>query len=102
MAARIAIVAPEFVSRLVLVTSGGTSPYLGGDADNAWMEASRIAYKSPGRFDSEDTFVEFNDGVLGPESILGAASALFEAVAVTISRRICLASLMELTAVVGW
>ena len=58
MAARIAIVAPELASRIVLVTTGGTAPYLGGDADKAWMEASRIAYNTPGQFDSEDAFVK--------------------------------------------
>ena len=58
IAARIAIVAPQLASRIVLVTTGGTAPYLGGDTDEAWIEASRIAYNSPGRFDSEDAFVK--------------------------------------------
>ena len=58
MAARIAIVAPELASRIVLVTTGGTAPYLGGDADKAWMEASRVTYHTPGQFDSEDAFVK--------------------------------------------
>lgn len=67
MAARIAIVAPELASRIVLVTSGGTSPYLGGDADEAWMEASRKAYHSPGALDDEDAYVRAN-GHLGRTS----------------------------------
>lgn len=58
MAARIAIVAPELASRIVLVTTGGTAPYLGGEADKAWMEASQVAYRTPGQFDSEDAYVK--------------------------------------------
>ena len=67
MAARIAIVAPKLASRIVLVTTGGTSPYLGGDADKAWMEASRKAYHSPGALDDEDAYVRAN-GHLGRTS----------------------------------
>jgi len=44
MVARMAIVAPELCSHLVLVTTGGTSPRLGGDQDNAWIEAANAAY----------------------------------------------------------
>ena len=58
MATRIAIVAPELASKIVLVTTGGTAPYLGGDADKAWMEASQVAYHTPGQFDSEEAFVK--------------------------------------------
>ena len=57
MAARIAIVEPSRARSLVLVTTGGTAPYLGGDADKAWMAAADAAYNDPSRFDSEDDFI---------------------------------------------
>ena len=57
MATRIAIEAPHLASRLVIVTSGATAPYLGGDADREWMAAAAAAYNDPSRFDSEDDFV---------------------------------------------
>ena len=57
MAARIAIVEPARARSLVLVTSGGTAPYLGGEADKEWMAAADAAYNDPSRFDSEDDFV---------------------------------------------
>lgn len=57
MAARIAIVEPARARSLVLVTTGGTAPYLGGDADKEWMAAADEAYNDPSRFDSEDDFM---------------------------------------------
>ena len=57
MAARLAIIAPHLASRLVVVTSGATAPYLGGDADDEWKAAASAAYNDPSRFDSEDDFV---------------------------------------------
>jgi pimeloyl-ACP methyl ester carboxylesterase len=57
VATRIAISAPHLASRLVIVTSGATAPYLGGDADNEWKAAAAAAYNDPSRFDSEDAFV---------------------------------------------
>ena len=57
VATRLAIVAPHLVSRLTIVTSGATAPYLGGDADAEWMAAAKAAYNDPSRFDSEDDFV---------------------------------------------
>ena len=57
MATRLAITAPHLASRLVIVTSGATAPYLGGDADKEWMAAASAAYNDPTRFDSEDDFV---------------------------------------------
>tara|TARA_B100000686_G_C16589703_1_gene862657 strand:+ start:209 stop:1078 length:870 start_codon:yes stop_codon:yes gene_type:complete len=60
MAARIAIVAPEFAERLVIVTSGGTAPYLGGDNDEEWIAASVAAYNDPHKMDSEAAFVRGN------------------------------------------
>ena len=47
MATRIAITAPHLASRLVIVTSGATAPYLGGDADREWMDAAAAAYNDP-------------------------------------------------------
>ena len=57
MAARMAIVRPGLASGLVLITTGGTAPYLGGDADADWVAASIEAYNDPHRFDSEEAFV---------------------------------------------
>ena len=57
MATRIAITAPHLASRLVIVTSGATAPYLGGDLDREWMAAAAAAYNDPSRFTSEDDFV---------------------------------------------
>lgn len=44
MVARMAIVAPELCSHLVLVTTGGTSPRLGGEEDDVWIKAANEAY----------------------------------------------------------
>jgi pimeloyl-ACP methyl ester carboxylesterase len=44
MAARMGVEQPKRVDRIVLVTSGGTSPRLGGELDRGWMEASAAAY----------------------------------------------------------
>ena len=60
IAARIAITHPRLVSRLVIVTSGGTAPYLGGDADTGWMSASNAAYNNPTRLESENAFINGN------------------------------------------
>ena len=57
MATRLAIIAPHLASKLVIVTSGATAPYLGGDADDEWKAAASAAYNDPSRFDSEDDFV---------------------------------------------
>jgi pimeloyl-ACP methyl ester carboxylesterase len=57
MAARIAIVAPELAARLVIVTSGGTAPYLGGEADAEWMAASDRTYNDSAHLADEEAFV---------------------------------------------
>jgi pimeloyl-ACP methyl ester carboxylesterase len=44
LAARIALTRPELASRLVLMTTGGTAPALGGALDEPWMAAARAAY----------------------------------------------------------
>ncbi len=58
MGARIAIEQPGRVARLVVVTSGGTAPRLGGDRDVAWQAASRRAYDFATRMATEDVFLE--------------------------------------------
>jgi pimeloyl-ACP methyl ester carboxylesterase len=58
MAARIAVERPQFVSAVIIVTSGGTSPRLGGSADDDWIEASRLAYTYGTTADTEDGFIE--------------------------------------------
>lgn len=44
IAARIAVIRPELASKLVLMTTGGTAPALGGALDEPWMAAARAAY----------------------------------------------------------
>ncbi len=44
IATRIAIVAPELISAMIVVTSGSTAPMLGGSADDAWIAASTATY----------------------------------------------------------
>ncbi|MEM7425118.1 MAG: alpha/beta hydrolase [Pseudomonadota bacterium] len=57
MATYLALENPELVTRLVVVTSGGVSPTLGGSADNEWMEASNSAYDYAGQSMTEDHFI---------------------------------------------
>lgn len=57
VATRLCVVAPRLASRLVIVTSGGTAPALGGAADEAWIAASEAAYHDPSRLAGEDAFV---------------------------------------------
>ena len=58
MGTRIAIEQPERVAKLVVVTSGGTAPQLGGDRDLPWMAASKRAYDFASRMATEDVFLE--------------------------------------------
>ncbi len=60
MATRMAIARPELASGLVIVTSGGTAPRLGGELDRGWMEASKTAYDYSGGADTEDGFIRAN------------------------------------------
>ena len=62
MATRLGIVAPHLASRLVIVTSGGTAPALGGADDDAWIAASEAAYDDPSRLEGEDAFVRASRG----------------------------------------
>ncbi len=57
VASFIAIERPEMVSKLVIVTSGGTAPRLGGDRDDGWMRASEDAYNHGAAGDDEEAFV---------------------------------------------
>jgi pimeloyl-ACP methyl ester carboxylesterase len=57
LAARMAILRPDLVDKLAIVTSGATAPRLGGDLDRAWMEASKAAYSYAEGCDSEEGFI---------------------------------------------
>lgn len=60
MATRMAIERPTLASGLVLVTTGGTAPRLGGELDRDWMAASKAAYDYSGGADTEAGFVRAN------------------------------------------
>ena len=60
MAARLAITNPELARSLVLVTTGGTAPYLGGRADDGWIAACEAAYNDTSKLESEDAFIAAN------------------------------------------
>jgi pimeloyl-ACP methyl ester carboxylesterase len=60
MAARIAIVEPTLASRVVIVTSGGTAPYLGDGRDAAWIAVAEATYNDRRQFDNEDDFIRIN------------------------------------------
>ncbi|MEE3276078.1 MAG: alpha/beta hydrolase [Actinomycetota bacterium] len=57
IAALLAITDPDLARSLMIVTSGGTAPYLGGAADAEWISACEQAYNDPTRLEDEDTFV---------------------------------------------
>ena len=57
VAARLAITTPGIARSLVIVTSGGTAPYLGGSNDDEWIAACEQVYNDPNRLDSEASFV---------------------------------------------
>lgn len=57
MATRLAITDPDLARSLVIVTSGGTAPYLGGSDDDGWISACDQAYNDPKRLSSIDLFV---------------------------------------------
>lgn len=52
--ARIAIVRPDLVSKLVLLTANSVSPAFGDERDEAWMQACRQAYDCSGPMPSEE------------------------------------------------
>lgn len=57
VAARIAIVRPDLVSRLVLLTSSGVSPAFGDDRDEGWVQACRKRYDYSGQMPTEEEFI---------------------------------------------
>lgn len=57
IATRLAIQNPERVEKLVIVTSGGTSPRLNDQRDDAWKRASAETYDYLGRSVDEETYV---------------------------------------------
>ncbi|MDY0884386.1 alpha/beta hydrolase [Dongia soli] len=57
IATRLAIQNPGRVKKLIIVTSGGTSPRLNDARDAAWMAASAETYDYAGRSVDEDTYV---------------------------------------------
>ena len=60
IAARIAIVESSMASRLVIVTSGGTAPYLGDGRDAEWIKAAEATYNDPRQFEDEEAFVSLS------------------------------------------
>ena len=60
MAARMAIARPALAEKVVVVTSGGTAPRLGGALDKEWMAASKAAYDYGGGADTEEGFIRGN------------------------------------------
>ena len=63
MAARIAITRPSMASRLAIITSGGTAPYLGGGRDSEWIKVAEANYNDPAQFESEDAFIRIARGL---------------------------------------
>ncbi len=63
MATRIAILRPSLVAKLVIVTSGGTAPRLGGELDCDWIAASKAAYDYKSGADTEDGFIRTNSSL---------------------------------------
>jgi pimeloyl-ACP methyl ester carboxylesterase len=65
MATRMAIARPALAERLVIVTSGGTAPRLGGNRDTAWMRASEAAYAFDDLTRSEEAYIAGNARLKG-------------------------------------
>tara|TARA_B100000029_G_scaffold96754_1_gene86896 strand:- start:1097 stop:1954 length:858 start_codon:yes stop_codon:yes gene_type:complete len=57
VATRLAITNPDLVNSLVIITSGGTAPYLEDSRDSEWISACEQAYNDANRLDSEVAFV---------------------------------------------
>jgi pimeloyl-ACP methyl ester carboxylesterase len=57
VATRLAIVRPDLVSKLVLLTASSVSPPFGDDRDEAWMDACRNTYDYSGRMPSEEEYI---------------------------------------------
>ncbi|MGX8009769.1 alpha/beta fold hydrolase [Mesorhizobium sp. ORM8.1] len=57
VAARIAIVRPDVVSRLILLTASALSPAFGDDRDEVWMQACRQQYDVSCPMPSEEEYI---------------------------------------------
>ncbi|MER9645223.1 alpha/beta hydrolase [Mesorhizobium sp. M0239] len=57
VAARVAILRPDLVSKLVLLTANSVSPAFGDDRDEAWMQACRQTYDYSGPMPSEEEYI---------------------------------------------
>ncbi|WP_348628741.1 alpha/beta fold hydrolase [Mesorhizobium sp. WSM3879] len=57
VAARVAIVRPDIVSKLVLLTANSVSPALGDDRDDAWMQTCQQACDYSGPMPNEQEYV---------------------------------------------
>ncbi|MER8480872.1 alpha/beta hydrolase [Mesorhizobium sp. M1163] len=57
VAARVAIVRPDLVSKLVLLTANSVSPAFGDERDEAWARACRQAYDYSAPMPSEDEYL---------------------------------------------
>jgi len=64
MGSHMAITQPHRVARLVVITSGGTAPRLGGALDEPWMAASADAYGFTEAMENEDGFMASMDKFL--------------------------------------
>lgn len=61
IAARLALLRPERIARIVIAASGGTAPRLGGALDKDWMQAATKTYDYLQRTTSEEVFVATED-----------------------------------------
>lgn len=57
VAARVAIMRPDLVSKLVLLTASSVSPAFGDERDEGWMQACQQAYDWSRRMPTEEEFV---------------------------------------------
>ena len=72
VAARIAVERPDLARRLAIATSGGTAPALGGDADDAWREASAEAYDYAAATRDEESFLAASGMARGGDAAIEA------------------------------
>ncbi|PSH55639.1 alpha/beta fold hydrolase [Phyllobacterium sophorae] len=57
VAARVAIMRPDLVSKLILLTASSVSPAFGDDRDEAWMQACRQTYDVSDPMPSEEEYI---------------------------------------------
>lgn len=60
IAALLAVENPGLVDKVVVVSSGATSPRLGGNEDHAWQAAAAAAYNVTEGCDTEEDFIRTN------------------------------------------